>query len=139
MISEKRPVKGMEVPVVTLTTGLRVANFSSPHSFIFEECSGLEAWSDERATAVSLEHDEDETPHPSFPGVVEVRLTWRAPAALSGELRSLNKRPDVDVVLIPFPMLEALRSAGLPIGKARVIRVKDRMTRELYVDKFCVL
>ncbi len=46
-------------------------------------------------------------------------------------------REDIDVVLVPFPVMTALKDAGISIGKARVIRVADRVTKMIHIDRFC--
>ena len=49
------------MPITTLTTGLRVGNFSSPHPFRFTDGSELPACSPERANGCMLNSHEVET------------------------------------------------------------------------------
>jgi hypothetical protein len=127
----------MTVPVVTLTNGVKVANFSSPHPFTFTDGTVLPACSAERAQATKLEAVEQESPHPTCKGVVDIQLDWKITSYIFKELGKLDLREDVDVILVPFPVMTALKNAGIPIGKARVIRVADRVTKEIHIDRFC--
>jgi len=127
----------MGSPVITLKNGVRVANFSSPHPFTFVDGSVLPACSPERAQATKLESIETPVPHPTLPGVVDISLRWGMTHAIASDLAVLNERDDVDVVLVPFPVMTALKEAGQPVGKARVIRVADRVAKTIFTDKFC--
>jgi hypothetical protein len=124
-------------PVVTLTNGVRVANFSSPHPFTFTDGTVLPACSAERAQASKLEAIETETPHPTCSGVVDLQLDWKITSYIVRELHKLDRNENVDIVLVPFPVMTALKNAGMPLGKARVIRNADRVKKEIHIDKFC--
>ena len=43
-----------EMPITVLSNGIRVANFSSPHDFEFEDSSILKACSKERAEKLKI-------------------------------------------------------------------------------------
>jgi len=129
--------KTMTVPIITLTNGLRVANFSSPHPFQFNDGSVLPACPPERAKELMLNAIEQEVPHPTVAGITDIWLDWELPANMRDELAKLNAREDIDVLLIPFPVMTAIKNADLPIGKCRVIRVADRISKEIYIDRFC--
>ena len=124
-------------PVVTLTNGVRVANFSSPHSFEFTDGTVLPACSAERAVVSKLVAIEDETPHPTCDGVVDISLSWKMTDYILVELQKLQDDPEVDVVLVPFPVMTAIKEGGYVVGKARVIRVEDRVLKTIFIDKFC--
>ena len=130
------------MPTAVLSNGLRVANFSSPHPFKFVDGTEIPACSPERAKGLMLIADEKvgrvsiTTPK----GVVEVenidlefRLSDSVEKAL---LEAMNSR--ADIILVPFPVLRAMKDAGISIGRCRVIRVADRVTKAIHVDKFCV-
>ena len=133
------------MPIVTLSNGLRVANFSSPHSFEFEDGTVLPACEEERAKETQLNKVERETPHAVLEGVVDVSLVFEMSdvcrAALE-EAEALAEKGDVDIILVPFPVREALcrergvaSLAGTPF---RVILTKDRVTRTVFTSRFCV-
>jgi len=128
------------MPVVTLQNGLQVGNFSSPHPFLFVDGTSLEACSDERARALMLHAEEVTTNGVALPGgghVQDIDLEFR----LSEEVRVALEEAqaaDCDVVLVPFPVIRAMKEAGMEIGKCRVIRVADRVTKAIFTDRFCV-
>jgi len=158
-------------PVVTLSNGLRVANFSSPHPFNFEDGSVLEACQPDRVAAGALEREEETrpwgmwdrddivavVPYRSRPGAAACRPMWDRDDivavvpkfSLSEQvwnlLVDLEKDNGVDIVLIPFPVLEALRNARREDGrqllqeltKVGTICVKDRQTKEIHINRFC--
>lgn len=125
----------VSVPKVSLSNGLRVANFSSPHAFTFEDGSVLEACAPERAKALMLESVETEVQNPG--GWVDISLEWKLSDEVSDALIELEQDDEVDIFLVPFPVMTALKEAGRDVGKARVIRVKDRVTKEIHIDRFC--
>jgi len=122
-------------PVITLSNGLRVANMSSPHPFNFTTGEVLPACSPEEANRLKLESVEVETP--GIKGTIDISLRWRLSPAVAEHLAALEADPGVDVVLVPFPVMTALKEAGCPIGKCRVIRSADRVTKAIYPDRFC--
>jgi hypothetical protein len=126
-------------PVVTLTNGIRVANFSSPHPFNFTDgtiCPPCEA---DRVKAGSLDRMDVESPFPGLPGITAVIPKFKLNDLLREELRALQLDSGVDVVLVPFPVLEAIREDGLydELTKSATICVADRLTKAIYIDRFC--
>jgi hypothetical protein len=133
--------------VIILTNGLRVANFSSPHPFNFEDGNILEACAPDRVKAGALNREEEVRPwgmrgrDDVFAVVPKFSLSEQVWSLLV-ELENDN---DVDIVLIPFPVLEALRNArgedGIPyldkVSKVGTICVKDRQTKEIFINRFC--
>jgi hypothetical protein len=86
---------------------------------------------------------ETATGNPHAP-VTDIHLAWRMTREVFKALFALDAREDVDVVLVPFPVMTALKShlreSGVDedaIGKARVIRVADRVSKEIHIDRFC--
>lgn len=134
-------------PVVTLTNGLRVANFSSPHSFNFEDGSILEACTPDRVAAGALERTEEERPWGFFDrdDIVAVVPKFSLSEQVWNLIVELEQDDKVDIVLIPFPVLEALRNARRENGKSLLeevskvgtICVKDRQTKTIYINRFC--
>lgn len=126
-------------PRVTVKeSGLRVANFSSMHPFTFADGTVLPAVEESVSKSLDLEQIEIAQPR-KLPGVNDVKMVFVLTPAVELRLTALDNDPDVDVVLVPFPVLQALAEAGVPFGKARVIRTVDRKSRAICTDKFCVL
>lgn len=125
----------MSAPKCHLVSGLVVANFSSPHPFTFTDGRVLGGCDAERSAALSLEQREVEH---AQNGWIDVKLTFEMSPAVSDELNQLNADPSIDIVLVPFPVMGAIKAAGLPIGKFRVCRTADRQTKVVFADKFCI-
>lgn len=135
--SEKHQGESVGFPVVTLSTGVRVANFSSPHPFNFDDGTVLPACSAERSAALSL--STEEVVESSACGRwKDIRLKFRMSEAVRWELRDMNANDSIDVILVPFPVMEAIKHCGMLVRKARVVRVADRATKAACHDRFCV-
>jgi len=124
-------------PTVKLSNGIVVANFSSPHSFKFEDGSILEACNKEQAEQGTLEKAEIEKKWKK--GLIAVQPRFRIPTSVLGVLNELDNIDEIDVVLVPLPVLLCLRENGLidTFQKVGTILVKDRMTKEICINKFC--
>lgn len=123
------------VPVVTLSNGLRVANFSSPHTFKFVDGTELPACSKERALHLmlgALEHEEN-----GIKGTTDIVIEWTMTVAVQQALEALQARDDIDLVLVPLPVMTVIKDFEMDIGKCRVIRVANRISKEIYIDRFC--
>jgi uncharacterized protein (DUF302 family) len=123
------------VPVIELKNGVRVANFSSPHPFTFDSGETLPACSPERAKELMLESVEVAVP--GIKGTTDIQLEFKISEAVKAALAELERDEGIDIVLVPFPVMQALKDAGLSIGKARVCRVADRVSKTIFSDKFC--
>ena len=140
---------------INLNNGLQVVNFSSPHPFNFVTGEILPACNKEWVEKMSLDIEEDEKPWMSpiaislakvWPtkyssDIVDVKLTVSIPNRVLSVLDRLEAFGDVDIVIVPFMVLDALKSAGVfpeIYSKPRVIRVADRISKEIYSNKFCV-
>ena len=126
----------MTITKAVLNNGLKVANFSSPHPFVFEDGTSLGACSPERAKDLMLQAVETEVPNEG--GWTDIGLEFRMTEAVASALDEVETDTDVQVLLVPLPVMTAIRSAGRPIGKARVIRVVDRVSKAISCNKFCV-
>lgn len=129
------PASSERVPIVTLSNGVRVANFSSPHSFTFVDGTVLPACSRERAERLmlgALEHEE-----PGIKGTTDIVLEWTMSMAVENELVYLEGHRDIDIILVPLPVMTVLKEMGLNTGKCRVIRTADRVAKTIHIDRFC--
>lgn len=132
-----------EAPAITLTNRLRVANFSSPHPFHFEDGVVLEACDEARSRALSMERADMEVPWPVdlvnvLGPVWAVRPVFGLTELVLEELNKLQEAWDVEVILVPFPMLQALQLAKLDdrYNKAATIIVADRIKKTIKIDRF---
>ena len=126
----------MSMPIVTLSNGVRVGNFSSPHPFVFVDGTTLPACTPERCKRMSLSIEEAELP--GIKGTTDVVLVINIPGQVQDAIDEANARDDVDIVLIPFMVMDAMKEYNVRIGKCRVIRVADRVTKAIHIDRFCV-
>lgn len=142
------------VEVVELLSGLRVANFSSPHPFTFEDGSVLPRVKPELVKHLSLNvvehiHDmqyENEILKPFTTIQVEHEMTLSISQRID-ECMMEHKLRHVDVVITPLPVMYALRTIWslqkIYHSPFRTGRLKDR-DREgsgekvLFMDKFCI-
>ena len=128
-----------EGPVVVLSNGIVVANFSSPHPFNFEDGSILEACDSSLSQSLSLETVEETTEPFYGQGAHMVTLSFKMTECVEKRIDSMEREPGIDVILVPFPVLACLRSAGrlARYKKVGTIRSANRQTKEASIDKFC--
>lgn len=138
-----------KMPIVTLKSGLRVGNLSSPHPFTFVTGEVLPACSPERARALMLEVEEVEVENPK--GFTDIRIEFRMSDPVREELEELLRcYAEFDVVLVPLPVQQAIRACDVAAGGmgsdkwhrmlryTRVCRVADRVTKTVCGDRFCL-
>lgn len=128
-------------PVVTLASGVRVANFSSPHPFTFDDGSTLPGCSAERANALMLHAQEVASPS-RFAGVVDIELSFAMSDAVRAELGRLVMRDDIDIILVPLPVMQAAKESEpgfqlAALSKVRTCRVVDRVAKTVSSTRFC--
>jgi hypothetical protein len=126
----------MNMPQTTLSNGIVVANFSSPHTFNFEDGSVIERCDSDRVKLGSLKATEVESE--GIKGTIDINLKFELSESVEQLLNEAEKS-GVDIYIVPFPVLGAIKEAGRlkEFPKARVIRVKNRETKEIFIDKFC--
>lgn len=148
---EAKDITLPDLPTVTLSNGLTVANYSSPHPFTFTDGTILPACSNERATLTMLETNEICSTY-TLNGVEisDVRIDWRLTEYLKVECNDIiwAMRLNIlkwDIILVPLPFMTAWKHHyehayhyTVPNPPFRVIRVADRITKEIHIDKFCV-
>ncbi|MAH43347.1 hypothetical protein CL614_06575 [archaeon] len=125
-----------------LQNGIAIVNFSSPHSFKFITGEELGACDVDWTKKMALNIKETETvtlsneysPERTW---TDVQLDISIPKNVKKVLDELTNDRYVDIVLVPFMMLEAMKSEGLNTSKFRTIRIADRITKEIYSDRFC--
>jgi len=129
------------MPVITLKSGLRVGNFSSPHPFNFTTGEVLPGCDPERTLALMLNPKEIEFRYRSSHGRTEwtdIILDFHMTEEVSAEISRASSNEEVDVVIVPLPVITACKATDRGIGKLRVCRVADRVAKTIYPDRFCV-
>ena len=120
--------------MLKLKNGIKVANLCSPHPFKFTTGEVLPAVDAETASRIKLGTKEVEI---SNQGWIDIRLEFQLSDVVLSEIKRIENT-DVDVILVPFPIMAALKENDLPVGKCRTCRVADRNTKLIFPDKFCI-
>ena len=126
----------------TLKNGLVIANFSSNHAkhngndvaFKFEDGSELKNVSLERMKRLSLEVV-DKKEKSKCGRFMEVKKGFELTDVILSEIKSLER--EVDIIIVPFPMLQALKNIGMP-SKCHTASV-NRATGLCSCSEFCTL
>lgn len=126
--------------IVVLSNGKRVANFSSPHPFTFEDGTVLPAVSNELAELLKVEFVE--LPMGNEGDVLlDFNLTTPIIEAM-GHWRRLHQLDLVDVVFCPLPMLTAIKEQmsddDLIASPFRAIRRVGRCDKTISITKQCL-
>ena len=130
-------------PVTTLTNGLRVANFSSPHEFHFVDGSVLPACSSERATWLMMVPVEVVSPSPCGRWT-DIVISFELSSQCLAQLLIIEEDPGVDLVLVPRIVKDALLDyeaqtvSPAMLTKIRTNRVADRVRKLNHIDRFCI-
>jgi hypothetical protein len=140
MFRKEAPVEPM--PIVTLKSGLRVGNHSSPHPFKFADYSTLPGCSPERANHFKLVPLERREPSPCGRWT-DIALEFTIPAKMRQALIEDAANPEVDVILVALPVLICVRDHEWfndrnVRGKVRCIRKVDRVSQKIFGDRFCI-
>lgn len=130
------------VPVVTLASGVRVANFSSPHPFHFDDGTTLGACTGDRARELMLDSAEDSALS-ECGRWIDVRLAFRLSEVVAKALNDMASL-DVDIILVPLPVMTAVMASDETrinervLHRLRTCRVADRVTKTISATRFCV-
>lgn len=137
------------MPVATLSNGLRVANFSSPHTFEFEDGTVLAACEPDRVEAGSVKPVEKMDSRLDLPSGKSVDIVTLAPDLTIPCHRMLDDTYDghgkrYDVVIVSLMLREAINKYKASQGRIAndwwshcvTIRRRDR-GGPICIDKFC--
>jgi len=122
-------------PKIQVSNGLTIANFSSPHAFTFSDGKILPACDAERSKALMLSAVESTIDRGQW---IDIKLVFEMTKPVWDEVKQMQADETIDIILVPLPVLEAMKNACLPIGKCRVVRVADRIAKTIHFDRFCV-
>jgi hypothetical protein len=127
-------------PIVTLTNGKKVANFSSPHEFRFTDGTVLPAHDADTANALKIEFIETEL-NDKGDIMLEFELTEKVRDAIV-RYAFLYELKAVDVVFCPLPMITALKDTygGIWVLNSpfRAVRIEDRVNKLVSIEKQCI-
>ncbi len=142
----------LDIPIVTMRNGLRVGNFSSPHTFTFNTGEVLAACSSERANALMLETEEVEVPS-ECGRWTDIQLKFKMSPAVLQAILEVDLAA-MDILIVPLPVRRALdeflgkdhtkedreifRRVCFRADICRVCRSADRVTKTIFSDRFCL-
>jgi len=137
------------MPIIKLSNGLRVCNFSSPHDFSFEDSSILKACSLDHAEKYKVNFNEVKTKQLINNIEIEnIELSFSLSDVLLKEVKEIIKtwklKNEYDLIIIPLTMLNAikenkeLKNIDLKELPFRVIRMRSRTEKKVKVDQFCL-
>ncbi len=125
--------------IITLSNGKRVANFSSPHPFVFEDGSVLNAVSNEESERLKVTFLEEELADGDIKLSFELSNDVRNKMT---ECKMLYKEHLVDVIFCPLPMIVAIKEEfgeeWLVNSPFRSIRIEDRIKKLVSINKQCI-
>ncbi len=139
----------MKMPIAKLSNGLKVANFSSPHEFKFEDGTILKACSNEHAEQYKINFVENTHSQEIFGiPIKNITLSFELTDLLQLEIQNIlntwEDQDDYNIILIPLPMLTAIKESedfknlNLEDSPFRVIRMKSRTEKLVRIDHFCL-
>lgn len=155
----------LNLPIATLSNGLRVVNLSSPYPYNFTDGTILPGCTVAQANRTDIYYVENETVSAVSMRVIyhmdntkpltseqhkavmdgsaeflvkDVELVWKIPPGLRHDLERLSHRMDYDILLVSAPILVAMKTAGMEIGRARVVRLTDGFPKQARIDRFCI-
>ena len=135
-----------------LSNQLLVGNFSSPHAFTFDDGSVLDAVSDYDSMRLKVNFNETVVDdkivrhHENSQYISTVTLDFTLSEEVCNEMDTwykMFKHNDVDIVLCPLPMIQALHKLD-PTGKMvlegpfRAVRMKDRIAKTVSCNTFTI-
>ena len=125
--------------IIKLSNGKRVANFSSPHSFIFEDGRILPAVSNKEAERLRVTFHEEQLTKSG-----DITLTFDLSEAVKEEMRyweQMHYNNEVDVVFCPFPMIQAINqiyTTGKLSMPFRSVYRDGRVDKKISITKQCI-
>lgn len=129
--------------IIKLSNGKKVANFSSPHEFKFEDGSVLPAHDADWANLYRIDMHEYHMKDGSGDIVISCTLSDKV-RELMADWHKLYIYDDVDVVFCPLPMITAIKEdeqlgpAYLSDSPFRTVRIPDRINKLVSISKQCL-
>lgn len=129
--------------IVRLSNGKKVANFSSPHEFKFEDGTVLPAHTPEWANHYRIEMWEHEMEDESGDILLGFKLSEQV-MELMEDWHKLYIYDEVDVVFCPLPMITAIKEHAnfglsyLSMSPFRAVRIPDRINKLVSIHKQCL-
>ena len=134
-------------PCIKLNSGIKIANFSSPHRYKFHTGEELMACEDEVANDMKLNENHY---YYQQKGWEDVEIRYMLSDKIYDDLLELSSEDGIDIILVPYPVMNCVKESALKVGgastfdglqsildKIRVCKLDDRVTKVIRSDKFC--
>tara|TARA_R100001443_G_scaffold112059_1_gene125325 strand:- start:62 stop:484 length:423 start_codon:yes stop_codon:yes gene_type:complete len=139
----RRTMKDLENSIVSLKNGTRVANFSSPHIYTFDDGSRMAKCDMREAGLFKVQFREKVVK--DIRDIAGIEMDFMLSKALMSRINmweQLYNEKKVDVVLCSLPLLTALKKI-LDIKELmkmpfRGVRTKDRTKKVILTDRFVI-
>ena len=146
-------MESTRLKVVRLSNQLLVGNFSSPHDFTFDDGTILSKVSDYDSMRLKVNFNETVVDdkivrhHENSQYISTVTLDFTLSEEVKWEMEvwmKMYQHNDVDIVLCPLPMIQALykdeydRGAKLLETPFRAVRMKDRILKTVSCNTFTI-
>lgn len=134
---------------IELKSGLRITNFSSPHSFVFDTGEVLQGVDEVTARTcladvieTTVKGDPQWSPNEST-GFINILLHYIMSDSLRESIAEFQRQfeqHEIDVVLVSLPTMMAMKEDGYDILRSpfRVCRLEDRVKKTISSTKFCL-
>jgi len=133
-------LESTRLKVVRLSNQLLVGNFSSPHAFTFDDGTVLDAVSDYDSMRLKVNFNETVVDDNLAKKYKTIELDFTLSDEVYREMEVWQKmweHNDVDIVLCPLPMIQALE-VGLLMTPFRAVRMKDRIAKTVSCNTFTI-
>ena len=135
-------------PCIKLNSGIKIANFSSPHRYKFHTGEELIACEDEVANDMKLNENHY---YYQQKGWEDVEIRYMLSDKIYDDLLELSSEDGIDIILVPYPVMNCVKESALKersatkefdgfqsiLNKIRVCKLDDRVTKVIRSDKFC--
>ena len=139
----RKTMKDLENSIISLKNGKRIANFSSPHPYTFDDGTRLEPCDKKEAGLFKVQFRERVVK--DVRDITAIEMDFMLSKALLSRMNmweQLYNEKKVDLVLCSLPLLTAIKkildTKELMKMPFRGIRTKDRTKKILLTDRFVI-
>lgn len=139
----RKTLKDLQKSIITLKNGVKVANFSSPHTFTFEDGCKLEKCDAREAGLFKVQFKEKVVK--DIRDIAGVEMDFMLSKPLLSRINmweQLYNEKKVDIVFCSLPLLTAIKKIldvkELMKMPFRGVRTKDRNKKLILTDRFVI-
>ena len=139
----RKTINDLENSITTLSNGIKIANFSSPHKYTFEDGT-IMASCDKREAALFKVHFKEKLIK-DIRDIAGIEMDFMLSKALLSRMNMwdrLYNEKKVDIVMCSLPLLTAIKKIvdvdELRKMPFRGVRTKDRTKKLILIEKFVI-